>query len=339
MTASKRSSPPCRKSIALQKRIAAASISVIIDRRRAKMVLGMAEPCVTWPKGGDQWRSTPGNPDRGTEVVLGGAGSGWRASSCGWRCWQRWPVSLPPMARQSRPARPAPPARPAVAAAASMAAPVGNAIPIVAESTLTELAPAVAYNGDRDEYLVVWYNDRPGNDDIRAQRVDGSGVLLGGPFYIAAGSGVERRNPSVAYSSGQQRYLVVYEHDDGTYSRIYGQRDRRRRPGAGCRVPAQQRRRAQELLHAGHCLRLDGGHLSRGLAAHGRGFDRQRYRGAACQRRRLAVGRQLLCTAGLEPIQPQTRRRWPTTGHATSSWWSGSATTAARHSPTSTGAW
>ena len=120
------------------------------------------------------------------------------------------------------PVRPAPPARPAVAAAASIAAPVGNATPIVAESTLTELAPAVAYNGDRDEYLVVWYNDRPGNDDIRAQRVNGDGTLLGGPFYIAAGSGVERRNPSVAYSSGQQRYLVVYEHDDGTYSRVYG---------------------------------------------------------------------------------------------------------------------
>jgi len=115
-----------------------------------------------------------------------------------------------------------PPPRPVVAAATVTAAPVGNAMPIVAESTLTELAPAVAYNGDRDEYLVVWYNDRPGNDDIRAQRVDGDGKLLGGPFYIAAGSGVERRNPAVAYSSGQQRYLVVYEHDDGTYARIYG---------------------------------------------------------------------------------------------------------------------
>ena len=115
-----------------------------------------------------------------------------------------------------------PPTRPLVAAATVTAAPVGNATPIVAESALTELAPAVAYNGDRDEYLVVWYNDRPGNDDIRAQRVDGDGTLLGGPFYIAAGSGVERRHPAVAYSSGQQRYLVVYEHDDGTYSRVYG---------------------------------------------------------------------------------------------------------------------
>lgn len=118
--------------------------------------------------------------------------------------------------------RAAPPPRPQVAAATVTSAPVGNAVPIIAESALTELAPAVAYNGDRDEYLVVWYNDRPGNDDIRAQRVDGDGTLLGGPFYIAAGSGVERRNPAVAYSSGQQRYLVVYEHDDGTYSRIYG---------------------------------------------------------------------------------------------------------------------
>ena len=32
---------------------------------------------------------------------------------------------------------------------------------------LEEEEPAVAYSSDRQEYLVVWYNDRPGNDDIR----------------------------------------------------------------------------------------------------------------------------------------------------------------------------
>ena len=33
------------------------------------------------------------------------------------------------------------------------------------------VSPAVAFNPQRTEYLVVWYNDRTGNDDIQAQRV------------------------------------------------------------------------------------------------------------------------------------------------------------------------
>ena len=76
---------------------------------------------------------------------------------------------------------------------------------------LKEVNPVIAYNSQRKEYLVVWYNDRDGNDDLRAQRVSHDGRLLGGPFYIVGGPGNERRYPDVAYNSGHDQYLVVWE--------------------------------------------------------------------------------------------------------------------------------
>ena len=69
----------------------------------------------------------------------------------------------------------------------------------------------MAYNSQRDEYLVVWYNDRAGCDDIRAQRVSGTGALAGGPFYISAGCPADRHYPDVAYNSVHDQYLVVWE--------------------------------------------------------------------------------------------------------------------------------
>jgi hypothetical protein len=89
----------------------------------------------------------------------------------------------------------------------------------------TEQRPAVAYNSDRREYLVVWYNDRPGCDDLRAQRVSKEGALIGGAFYISAGCDDNRRNPDVAYNSQAKEYLVVWEFEDGTgFDGIYGRR-------------------------------------------------------------------------------------------------------------------
>ena len=110
----------------------------------------------------------------------------------------------------------------AIPAAVNAGGPVGNSFVIRADPE-QEVHPAVAYNSQRQEYLVVWYNDRPGNDDIRAQRVARDGTLIGGPFYVAA-TGAERRYPDVAYNSQQNEYLVVWEHDDGTRPNIRGQR-------------------------------------------------------------------------------------------------------------------
>jgi hypothetical protein len=79
---------------------------------------------------------------------------------------------------------------------------------------LEEEQPSVAYSSNRQEYLVVWYNDRPGNDDIRGQRVSKNGTLVGGPFYISAGAGADRSDPDVTYNSKSQEYLVVWRHNE-----------------------------------------------------------------------------------------------------------------------------
>jgi hypothetical protein len=89
---------------------------------------------------------------------------------------------------------------------------------------LDEERPAVAYSSQREEYLVVWYNDRPGNDDIRGQRVSKNGTYLGGPFYISAGAGADRRYPKVAYNSKNDQYLIVWEHNDGLWNSIRARR-------------------------------------------------------------------------------------------------------------------
>jgi hypothetical protein len=91
--------------------------------------------------------------------------------------------------------------------------PVGGTIVISAASE-EEVSPAIAYNSQRQEYLVVWYNDRAGCDDIRAQRISKTGGLIGGPFYISAGCPADRRYPHVAYNSAHDQYLVVWEQQD-----------------------------------------------------------------------------------------------------------------------------
>jgi hypothetical protein len=95
---------------------------------------------------------------------------------------------------------------------------------ISGDSALEEVSPSVAHNSDRQEYLVVWHNDRLGNDDIRAQRVSKNGALAGGAFYIQGRPGADRRYPDVVYNSQQNEYLVVWEHFDGSGYSILGQR-------------------------------------------------------------------------------------------------------------------
>jgi hypothetical protein len=91
--------------------------------------------------------------------------------------------------------------------------------------TKTE-GPSIAYNGNRDEYLVVWWNQRPGNnsDDIYGRRVSGGGALIGDWFAIAYGTGHERRCPDVAYNSHADEYLVVWHDIISTSTLVFAQR-------------------------------------------------------------------------------------------------------------------
>ena len=102
----------------------------------------------------------------------------------------------------------------AVPVSVNAGAKIGNAY-VVSDDPEVEVFPSVAYNSTRQEYLVVWYNDRAGNDDIRAQRLTRDGLKIGSPFYISAGAGNDRRYPDVAYNSQHDQYLVVWE-DEGT---------------------------------------------------------------------------------------------------------------------------
>lgn len=81
----------------------------------------------------------------------------------------------------------------------------------IANDSLQEVTPSVAYNSQRNYYLVVWSNDRPGNDDLRAQKVSADGSLMGGPFYIVGGSGHDRWKPDITYDSMNDQFLVVWE--------------------------------------------------------------------------------------------------------------------------------
>jgi hypothetical protein len=106
-------------------------------------------------------------------------------------------------------------------AAHAAGGPLGRNFNISNLTSTAAVVPSVAYNSDRDEYLVVWWNDRPGNDDIYGRRVSGDGALIGNWFAVAAGAGHERAFPDVAYNSQAEEYLVVWVDD---YSDICAQR-------------------------------------------------------------------------------------------------------------------
>jgi hypothetical protein len=83
-----------------------------------------------------------------------------------------------------------------------------------------EYSPAIAYNSNRDEYLVVWHD---AYDVIYGQRVLPSGQLLN--RFVVSDSPNGKRQASVAYDSTRDRYLVTWVYDyfgDGSDFDVYG---------------------------------------------------------------------------------------------------------------------
>jgi hypothetical protein len=111
-----------------------------------------------------------------------------------------------------------------IAAAASGGSPIGGLFIIgdLGDQGVDAIESAVAYNTQRQEYLVVWWNDRPGCDDIYGRRVSANGALIGSRFFITAGCPDERRYPDVTYNAQHNEYLVVWEQYDGSYYSIRG---------------------------------------------------------------------------------------------------------------------
>lgn len=117
---------------------------------------------------------------------------------------------------------------------------IGNVGPD-GNTTYGAFEPAIAYNSQDDQYLVVWWgnSDLGGlasdEDEIWGRRLDGAGNQIGGIIRISDagtdGDGTrDAFTPAVAYNSQDNQYLVVwYADDDGAgladdEYEIFGQR-------------------------------------------------------------------------------------------------------------------
>jgi len=82
----------------------------------------------------------------------------------------------------------------------------------IATHSEKQLQPAVAYNSQHNEYLVVWHAHEQ-DSDIYAQRVSALGTLFGDKIPVSVADLVQQR-PRVAYNSQRDEYLIVWQ--DGT---------------------------------------------------------------------------------------------------------------------------
>lgn len=97
---------------------------------------------------------------------------------------------------------------------------VSGTITIAHYYTYSSTEPAVAYDGQRDRYLVVYVSDSkpslpPYHDyDPSGQLVNGDGTL-GDASLLSANTNHQRR-PDVAYNPIADEYLVVWQEEQGT---------------------------------------------------------------------------------------------------------------------------
>jgi hypothetical protein len=103
---------------------------------------------------------------------------------------------------------------------------LSTSAPVLDEEARDATNPAVAYNTDQNEVLVVWQEDRLANDDefeIWGRRQSpGSSEHIGSQFRISnVGADVaadpsaarDGTNPAVAYNTDEHEYLVTWEGD------------------------------------------------------------------------------------------------------------------------------
>ncbi len=83
--------------------------------------------------------------------------------------------------------------------------------------------PAVAANSQQHNYLVVWDDNRAGNNvDIYGQVISSNGSLMGSGFSLSVTN--SQNFPEVAYNPAQNNYLVVWEDNrSSSADDIYGQ--------------------------------------------------------------------------------------------------------------------
>jgi hypothetical protein len=106
----------------------------------------------------------------------------------------------------------------------AISAPVVADVAVEREVTVSsqdadEYRPSIAYNGARDEYLVVWsdswqfvVNPAPFRT-IMARRVDRYGKAIGSAFQLTPDDFHDRQHPDVVYDPMADAYLVVYSYN------------------------------------------------------------------------------------------------------------------------------
>jgi hypothetical protein len=93
--------------------------------------------------------------------------------------------------------------------------PADAVIQVGGEPTSVTGAPAVAYDSDHDEYLVVWTQafDRGANGlsiEVFGRRLAGDGAPVAGTFRISTSPRSWGEHPAVAYDAERDRYLVAW---------------------------------------------------------------------------------------------------------------------------------
>jgi hypothetical protein len=77
--------------------------------------------------------------------------------------------------------------------------------------------PAVTYNAEDDEFLIVWHDYRNSGatgSDIYAQRLRGGGGSSGGNFAVSTSGALDfQKYPDVVYDDAYNRYRVVWQDD------------------------------------------------------------------------------------------------------------------------------
>jgi hypothetical protein len=82
--------------------------------------------------------------------------------------------------------------------------------------------PAITFNSDYGDFLVVWEDDYLGDWDVTAQEVLATGALPGGPFIVSPDYS-DQNNAAVTYNDYWGEYIVIWEDTRRGSLDIYGQ--------------------------------------------------------------------------------------------------------------------
>lgn len=99
-----------------------------------------------------------------------------------------------------------------------------NSETIISDNSGASVSPAVAYNSNQGEYLVIWDSQQPQGHEIRGQRITVDGTLIGQYFTVTAPisfSFILPDTPAVTYNSNNKEFLVVWNDE---VSHLHGQR-------------------------------------------------------------------------------------------------------------------